>query len=82
MPSNESKSKNEERRLCRGQELRVLEAEGQAPRIEGLAVPYGQLSEDLGGFIERIMPGAFDAALNSDRDLIVDREHDRWAIAR
>jgi len=64
-------------------ELRLIEAEGQPHQIEGLAVPYNALSEDLGGFFERVLPGAFDAALASDADVRVDVEHDpRLILAR
>jgi HK97 family phage prohead protease len=74
-----------------GEELRVVEAEGGKPRIEGLAAPYGRLSEDLGGFRERFLPGAFTAALQrteqarsdpSLRDARADVEHDGRVIAR
>jgi HK97 family phage prohead protease len=58
------------------EELRLIEKEGEPTTVEGLAAPYGRLSEDLGGFQERIMPGAFDEVLASDRDLRVDVEHD------
>ena len=35
--------------------------------IRGLAVPYNRLSLDLGGFRERILPGAFDKVLSRQR---------------
>ena len=34
--------------------------------MEGHAAVYNQLSEDLGGFQERILPGAFDDVLGND----------------
>jgi HK97 family phage prohead protease len=68
---------HQERRLWAPvEELRLVEEEGKPTTVEGLAAPYGQLSADLGGFRERIMPGAFDAALADGRDLRVDVEHD------
>lgn len=35
--------------------------------IRGLAIPYNRLSLDLGGFRERILPGAFDKIINRQR---------------
>jgi len=65
------------------EELRVLEAEGQGTRIEGLAVPYGQLSEELGDFRELIQPGAFSKSLAGDSEMRADVEHDcRELLAR
>ena len=66
-------------------QLRIAEpeAEGQPREVEGLAVPYNALSHDLGGFVERVLPGAFDAALESSEDMRVDVEHDpRLILAR
>jgi len=65
------------------EDFRISEAEGQPTKIEGLVVPYDQLSEDLGGVRERVKPGAFAAAINAGRDLRVDIEHDaRQLLAR
>jgi HK97 family phage prohead protease len=71
---------SEERRIWRNvEELRIVEDDGQV-KIEGLAVPYNALSEDLGGFRERIVPGAFGETIRSadgGDDLYADIEHDR-----
>lgn len=73
-----STDKQAEERRCFApvEELRVVESDGKPTRIEGLAAPYGRLSEDLGGFRERIVPGAFDESVRGKRELRVDVEHD------
>ena len=53
-----------ERRMVQANDLRVV-AEGP-PRIVGHAALFDRLSDDLGGFRERIRPGAFAASLVAD----------------
>ena len=53
-----------ERRMVATADLRVI-AEG-TPRIAGHAALFDSVSEDLGGFRERIRPGAFAASLAAD----------------
>jgi len=51
-------------------------ANGGLPLIKGLASPFKKLSEDLGGFRERVFPGAFRASiLGKRRDVAAMREH-------
>jgi HK97 family phage prohead protease len=54
--------------------------------IRGLAVPYNRLSVDLGGFRERILPGAFDKILNRQRgkrEIVSYFNHDpNWLLGR
>ena len=51
-------------------------AGGGLPLIKGLASPFEKLSEDLGGFRERVIPGAFRASINGERrDVAAMREH-------
>ncbi len=63
-------------------ELRVKRDEGKAPRIVGYAAVHDKLSENLGGFREKIAPGAFDrclercdvrALINHDANLLMGR---------
>lgn len=54
-------------------------ADGQSV-IRGYAVMYNRLSVDLGGFRERILPGAFDSVLNRQRgrtDLVSYYNHNQ-----
>lgn len=56
-----------ERRAFVCDELRVLSDEGQKPKLRGHAAVFNSLSENLGGFREMILPGAFaDAIVNDD----------------
>jgi len=50
-----------------GDEIIVEERGDGRSVIKGYAVVYNRLSVDLGGFRERIMPGAFDSVLNRQR---------------
>ncbi len=54
-----------ERRLFSAAELRV-EGAGNQRRIVGHSAVFEQLSEDLGGFREKIAPGAFAASIAED----------------
>lgn len=51
-----------ERRAWQDCQLEIREADGQPARIVGRAVPFGELSVDLGGWREIIVAGAFDIA--------------------
>jgi uncharacterized protein len=45
-------------------EIRSI-GDGQPQHITGYAAAFGKLSRRLGGFVERVMPGAFDATLRA-----------------
>jgi uncharacterized protein len=50
-------------------------------KIRGLAVPYNALSEDLGGFKEKFLPGSLTDSLRGD--VFADIEHDaKMKLAR
>jgi hypothetical protein len=49
---------------------------GQPPKIDGHALVYGKWSEDLGGFRERILPGAATASLANGADVRALFNHD------
>ena len=55
-----------ERRVIPLEGVRVERRDGSAPKITGHAAVFDQLSEDLGGFRERILPGAFLEAIEKD----------------
>ncbi|MEH6564635.1 MAG: HK97 family phage prohead protease [Halopseudomonas sp.] len=75
--------KDFERRFYKPQEMRLqVPDEGQPTLIGGHAAVFNQRSEDLGGFVEQIAPGAFAssiasrdirALLNHNADLILGR---------
>ncbi len=46
--------------------LEVRAEDGDAPVIAGRGIPYGEWSEDLGGFRERLLPGTFRESIADD----------------
>ena len=46
--------------------LRATKRSNGGVKIGGLAIPVGQWSEDLGGFREQILPGAFKTSIETD----------------
>lgn len=57
-------------------QLRIEPTEDGKSRVTGLAVPYGQTSEDLGGFREIFASGAFRDSLADGSDVLANVEHD------
>ena len=66
---------DEMERRCITVDLRA-EGEGESRTLEGYAVVFGSMSEDLGGFREVIEPGAFTAALSEGPDVRALFNHD------
>lgn len=64
-----------ERRVYRACELRLNEAAGAPPVIEGYAAVFDAASEDLGGFVEFVRRGAFAKTL-SEADVRATQNHD------
>jgi len=57
-------------------ELRAPEGEENGRILQGYAAVYESLSHDLGGFVERVAPGAFDDALaDPDLDVLCRVQH-------
>jgi len=60
------------------QEFRVTRATDDEPaKIAGHAAVFNQLSEDLGGFREKIQPGAFKEAVKGDVRALVNHNSDK-----
>lgn len=64
-----------ELRFC-ANEFRVVEEQDKPPRITGYAAVFNELSNDLGGFRERIAPGAFAQALAGEKEILALLHHD------
>lgn len=52
------------------------DGEDEARTVHGLAVPFNRLSSDLGGFQEKIDPGALDRSLRENPDVVMLWQHD------
>lgn len=60
------------------EELRIVD--GEKPKITGYAAVFNSLSQDLGGFRELILPGAFAESLSAERDVLALMHHDTKLI--
>jgi len=68
-------SQTQERRFITPRTIRSAKAGGKRV-LSGYAAKFGVLSEDLGGWRERLAPGAFKASLASGRDVKFFADHD------
>lgn len=59
---------------------RIETRSGTKPGIRGYAAVFNQLSEDLGGFRERVLPGAFKDCLAASPDVRCLFNHDPNAV--
>lgn len=68
-----------------GSERRYLETEVRADKdsrkVEGYAAVFNKDSENLGGFIERIAPGAFDSVMKDDVVALLNHDQN-FVLAR
>jgi hypothetical protein len=58
--------KNIEKRIYPFTELEVRRVEGELPKLVGYAAVFDSLSEDLGGFREKIAPGTFKKTIRKN----------------
>ena len=58
----------------------VRATDGDSPKIAGHAALFNVRSQNLGGFVEIIAPGAFDACLASNPDILCLFNHDMNAV--
>lgn len=66
----------EERAFIPGATVELRAVDGEPARVDGHAAVYDQWSQDLGGFRERILPGAFSRALEDGADVRALFNHD------
>ncbi len=68
-------SNNEVRNIPSGR-LEIRKSATGKRTLYGIAAPFNSLSQDLGGFRERIQPGAFRENLRSNPDVRLSADHD------
>jgi HK97 family phage prohead protease len=62
--------------------IQVRAADG-AKRLGGYALKYDRLSQNLGGYVERIAPGALDKTLSENSDVLCRFQHaDEFLLGR
>lgn len=69
-----------ELRVMRGTAPEIRSSDG-APVLTGYAAIYNQYSKNLGGFVEQVLPGAFDDSLSRSVSVVARGNHDpNWMI--
>lgn len=73
-----------ERRYTKGAlELRAASSPGSVGTLVGYAAKYNKYSSNLGGFVERVLPGAFDKSLADRLDVMCRYNHaDEFLLGR
>ena len=70
-------SELERRMIAEAPGLEVKQDENGRTVIRGYAAVFQSDSQDLGGFVERILPGAFDEVMRSNPDVFGKYNHER-----
>lgn len=70
----------QERRYINVSELRITGGDDKPKTIVGYPAVFNKLSEDLGGFREKISPGAFTATLEKGDDVRALIDHDSGKV--
>ena len=73
----ERQSELERRMISEAPGLQVQDEENGRTVIRGYAALYNSRSQNLGGFVETITPGAFDDVMRSNPDVFGRYNHDR-----
>lgn len=63
-------------------ELRVISEKGKPPILEGYAAVFNKLSENLGGFREKISPGAFKKAIRTSDTRMLFNHDQNYVLGR
>lgn len=70
-------------------EIRILQqselrATGDSRKVEGRSIVFGSMSEDLGGWSEKIIPDAIDESILDDSDIffLLNHDDDRGILGR
>lgn len=73
-----------EQRTTRGTvEFRAPMPGKKMPGMKGYALKFNRLSQNLGGFVERVLPGAVDKSLADGLDVLARYNHDdNYLVAR